>query len=63
VHFVQKSEYTDASKPKKEVSVLSVVREGSSWYVLFPAALRNQATSFAEQLQQASDHMDMDSKP
>jgi hypothetical protein len=63
VHFVQKSEYRDANKPLKEISVISVVRESGSWYVLFPQSLRNQATSFTEQLKQAAEHADMDSNP
>jgi hypothetical protein len=61
-HFVQKSEYTDQAETKKEISVISVVREGNSWYVLFPPALRNQAASFADQLKLMADHADMDSK-
>jgi len=60
VHFVQKSELVDRAKPVQQVSLVSVVREGGSWYVVFPETLRNQAESFAEQLKDAAEHAEMD---
>ena len=61
VHYVQKAEVKGPERSFSQITLVSVAREGKEWYVLFPESLRQQASSFADQLKQATDHADMGS--